>query len=61
MTIQKNAFYVSLVLTSILWMILMMLFAFAPLFQEKEVDRPIQIWLEIPEETAVRARPQEIE
>ena len=61
MSIQKNAFYVSLVLTSILWMILMMLFAFAPLFQEKEVYRPIQIWLEIPEETAVRARPQEIE
>ena len=61
MSIQKNAFYVSLILTSILWMILMMLFAFAPLFQEKEVYRPIQIWLEIPEETAVLARPQEIE
>lgn len=61
MSIQKNAFYVSLILTSILWVIFMLLFAFAPLLQEKELYRPVQILLESPEEIAVVERPQEVE
>ena len=59
-SIQKNACYVSLILTAILWLILILIFAFAPPFQKRERYLPIQMTLEMPVAIPVSEKPQKI-